>query len=32
MRLARILNIDGELEGYSLQTAAELLDDDMLDI
>jgi hypothetical protein len=32
MRLARLLNIDGELEGYSLQTAAELLDDDMLDI
>lgn len=32
MRLARILNIDGELTGYSLQTAAELLDDDMLDI
>ena len=33
MRLAYILHIDGELAGYILQTAAELLDDDdMLDI
>ena len=32
MRLAYILHIDNELKGYNLQTAAELLDDDMLDI
>lgn len=32
MRLARILHIDNELAGYDLQTASELLDDDMLDI
>jgi hypothetical protein len=32
IRAAKVFGIDNELAGYGLQTAAELLDDDMLDI